>query len=72
MKETVANINDLSKTFHPPAVAQADNGRELGNNLDQLKEGLSGGCRAMRGRPTHPQAQGSIERASRRLLENFL
>jgi len=61
--------------FGPPEVLQSDNGREFDNQLfDELKERCKG-MQIIRGRPRHPQTQGSVEAANkmveRKLASSF-
>ncbi len=59
----------------PPEVLQSDNGREFDNQLfDELKERCKG-MQIIKGRPRHPQTQGSVEAANkmveRKLASSF-
>jgi hypothetical protein len=52
-----------------PAILQSDNGGEFVNEvLEKLME-LWPDCKILKGRPRHPQTQGSIERAHKEVAQ---
>ena len=52
-----------------PLILQHDNGREFVNQVVARLKRLWPGCIIVRGRPRHPQTQGSIERANKDVEE---
>jgi hypothetical protein len=48
-----------------PLILQHDNGKEFCNRVIKRLKGLWPECIIVRGRPRHPQTQGSIERANK-------
>ena len=51
-------------TQGPPLILQHDNGREFVNNVIARLKNLWLDIVIVRGRPRHPQTQGSVERAN--------
>ena len=59
----------------PPLILQHDNGREFVNNVIARLKNLWLDIVIVRGRPRHPQTQGSVERANQdveRMLGNWM
>ncbi len=52
-----------------PLILQHDNGREFVNQVVHRLKRLWPTCVVVRGRPRHPQTQGSIERANKDVEE---
>jgi hypothetical protein len=52
-----------------PLILQHDNGREFVNKVIGRLKQLWPACLIVRGRPRHPQTQGSIERANKDVKE---
>ena len=48
-----------------PLILQSDNGKEFVNKVIKRLKQLWPECVLVRGRPRHPQSQGSIERANK-------
>ena len=56
-------IKDVISVIGAPMLLQSDNGKEFSNEVISNIANMSG-MKIIRGRPRHPQSQGSVERAN--------
>lgn len=62
--EVSSSINEIFRLFGPPTIIQTDNGAEFGLSLEELIGRYWPDTKIIRGRPYHPQSQGSVERSN--------
>lgn len=67
-EEVSACIKDIMYLFGPPSILHTDNGGEF-VSLDSLIQQEGWSTHIVKGRPYHPESQGSVERANRDVLE---
>ena len=66
--EVVSTLLDIFCLIGPPHILQSDNGKEFKNvNLANMIRELWPGCKAVNGKPRHPQSQGSVERVNQEI-----
>jgi len=61
-------VRDVIAHYGPPVILHTDNGKEFHNELMGLVCQVTG-MKSIRGRPRHPQSQGSVERANKEVKQ---
>jgi transposase InsO family protein len=57
-------IHEVFSVIGAPVILQSDNGKEFCNSVIKEVMKLWPNCKMVRGRPRHPQSQGSVEKSN--------